>query len=469
MALALWAAIPSFCQEIVESFSPISDVTLRSDLPDRAFPHEKTIEMYTVRTAKKYAFPHPCAMYSEADFSRVRTNLSKSTAPWEVSQALVALKNSAFASLTRKPSPQPLIVRGDPTGTGIDHENYAYAMYDAAAAYQTALLWHLTGNEAYAQKSIEILNAWAATCEKIASNDANQMLAAGCQGYTFACAADMMLPYEGWAKTDVANFKRWMLQVFANKNKEFLENHGGQCNLHYWSNWDLVNLCSYLAIGILTENCDMVDYVVDYFYNGIGNGSIKNLVQGTFDDPLGSGEQICQAQESGRDQGHAEMSVMVAGNLAQMAYTFYTANPTYKNLDFFAANDNALLKLGEYVALSNLRTGSDNANKEGTWLIETASMPFNKYEYCIDCSCINNTHGTIQTRVADDAGRGGARPGWEIFYNHYAKVKGLPAGFRYVRQMADKMRPECGAGDSRYGNNSGAFDQLGWNTLMLYR
>jgi len=32
------------------------------------------------------------------------------------------------------------------------------------------------------------------------------------------------------------------------------------------------------------------------------------------------------------------------------------------------------------------------------------------------------------------------------------------------------MRPEAGAdGSSRYGTNSGAFDQLGWGTLMLYR
>ena len=31
------------------------------------------------------------------------------------------------------------------------------------------------------------------------------------------------------------------------------------------------------------------------------------------------------------------------------------------------------------------------------------------------------------------------------------------------------MRPYAGAvGSSRYGTNSGAFDQLGWGTLMLY-
>ena len=86
----------------------------------------------------------------------------------------------------------------------------------------------------------------------------------------------------------------------------------------------------------------MVNYVVNYFYTGNGNGALSNLIQGTFDDPLGSGEQIAQDQESGRDQGHAQMSAMVAANLAQMAYTLFTKNPSVTKLDFFSANNNAL-------------------------------------------------------------------------------------------------------------------------------
>ena len=420
-----------------------------------------------------YTFNHPCAMYTADDFARVKAELDGNTIP-EVSQAFAALKASPYSSLSRMPEPQELIVRGDPKGTGIDKENYAYAMRDAAAAYQTALIWKLSGDEAYAKKSIEIMNAWALKCKKITSNDANQVLAAGAQGYTFACAAEMMLGYSGWNAGDVAKYKQWMLDVFAPKNKDFLEHKDANtCAKHYWSNWDLVNMCSYMAIGILTENSDMVNYVVNYFYKGAGNGCINYLITGDFlQDPLGSGEMLAQDQESGRDQGHAQMSTMVTANLAQMAYSLYEQNKLNAEaakLDFFAANDNALLKLGEYVALSNLRNGSDNANKEGQWLVSATKMPFNKLEYCVGCSCRDKNHSAVHTSLADDSGRGSARPGWEIYYNHYAKVKGLSSGFIYVKQMADKMRPECGPGDSRYGNNSGAFDQLGWSTLMLYR
>lgn len=420
-----------------------------------------------------YTFNHPCAMYTADDFARVKAELEGNTLP-EVTQAFAALKSSPYSSLSRQPEPQEQIVRGDPKGTGLDKENYAYAMRDAAAAYQTALIWKLSGDEAYAQKSIEVLNAWSAKCKRIASNDANQMLAAGAQGYTFACAGEIMLGYDGWQADDVAKFKQWMLDVFASKNKSFLEHKDpNTCAKHAWSNWDLVNMCSYLAIGILTESSDMVNYVVNYFYKGEGNGCIKNLINGDFlPDPLGSGELLAQDQESGRDQGHAQMSAVVTANLAQMAYSLYEQNKLNADaakLDFFAANDNALLKLGEYVALSNLRNGTDNANKNGQWMVAAANMPFNRLEYCVDCTCRDKNHSAIHTVLADDSGRGGVRPGWEIYYNHYAKVKGLTSGFLYVKQMADKMRPECGPGDGRYGSNSGAFDQLGWGTLMMYR
>ncbi len=454
-SLALLFVVQTSCRE--NKFGVV-DLTL----PDGG-------EIYTP-VAAQYTYNHPCAMFNQADFDRVKASLDNNTAPQAVKAEFELLKNSAYVSFTYAPNPTEWIVRGDPAGTGVASENYANAMRDAAAAYQMALLWKLTGDARYADASVRVMNAWATICKGITSNDANQMLAAGAQGYTFANAAEIMRTYEGWAERDLALFKEWMVDKFARKNKEFIDNHGNQCDDHYWSNWDLVNMCSYMAIGILTEDNDMVNFIVNYFYNGVGNGCIKKMVQGTFPDPLGTGEEIGQNQESGRDQGHAMMSVAVAGNLCQMAYTLYQGNQSVPELDFFAANDNEIMKMGEYTALFNLRDGADQLNTTGGWLLTPDRMPFNEYVYCIGCSCPNQNHGTTHTAVANDEGRGKLRPGWEIYYNHYAKVKKLTNGYKYAKQAADKMRPEGGAdGNSRYGTNSGAFDQLGWGTLMLYR
>lgn len=435
---------------------------------DLTIPNEE--EVYTP-IAAQYTFNHPCAMYSQADFDRVKKSLDDATAPQAVKDELTLLKNSRFTVPGYTATPLEYIVRGDGTGITPDgKERYQEAMNDAAAAYQMALLWKLTNDSKYAAASVKVMNDWVKVCKGIKSNDANQMLAAGAQGYTFANAGEIMRSYDGWSATDFAKFKEWMVNVFASKNKEFMDKHQNTCDDHYWSNWDLVNMCSYFSIGILTENNDMVNFIVNYFYDGVGNGCIKKLIQGTFDNPLSMGEEIAQNQESGRDQGHAMMSVAVTGNLCQMAYTLFQYNPSVTQLDFFAAKDNAVMKMGEYTALFNLRNGSDQLNASGSWLITQDKMPFNEYKYCVDCSCKDKNHSAVHTQVANDNGRGNLRPGWEIYYNHYAKIKKLNGGYKYARQAADKMRPEGGVdGNSRYGTNSGAFDQLGWGTLMLYR
>lgn len=427
----------------------------------------------------EYVYKHPSAMFNQADFDRVKALLDDGSAPLPVQQEFAALKASKYTQLPYAPQPQEQIVRGDPTGTKTGSQNFTYAMRDAAAAYQMSLLWKLTGDNRYADAVVGILNAWADVCKEITSNDYDYMLAAGCQGYTFANAAEIMQTYEGWNAADQDDFKKWIVGLFGAKNREFLEHKKADtCDEHYWSNWDLVNMCSYLAIGILTENDEMVNYVVDYFYNGPGNGSIGKLIRGTHQDPLGTGETVCQNQESGRDQGHAQMSLMVTANLCQMAYTFYRENQADSRLDFFAANDNAVLAMGEYVALTNLRDGSDKENKTGAWLVTVTQMPFAAFDYCMDCACKGSgdkalgggRHGFTMTTFADDEGRGSLRPGWDLIYNHYAHVKGLSSGYTYVKAFAEKNRPECGAGDvTRYGDNSGAFDQLGWGTLMTYR
>ena len=432
--------------------------TVDLDIPEETY----------VPVAANYTFGNHCAMFTDADFARVKAALNNGSAAQAVKDEFQNLKNSNYTLLTYKATPQTKIVRGDATGTGFSGENYGYAMRDAAAAYQMGLLWQLTGDDRYASKAVEILNAWATTCTEITSNDANQVLAAGAQGATFANAAGMVYDYSGWSTSKREEFKGWIVKVFASKNKNFLDTHTGSnvCAEHYWSNWDLVNMASYFSIGVLTENSEMVNYVVNYFYQGVGNGCISRLIRGTHSDPLGNGEVICQNQESGRDQGHSSMSVAVTANLAQMAWSLYQSNPSVKELDFFSAKDNAIMKMGEYVALFNLRNGTDNKNANGSWLVTVDKMPFEKFVYCVNCSCRDKNHGATHTQASEE-GRGTIRPGWEILLSHYKSVN----GHKYIEQMANKIRPEGGAGEglNRYGDNSGAFDQLGWCTLMLYQ
>lgn len=414
-------------------------------------------------------FTHPCALYTSADFERVARSLENGSAPAAVQQEFQALKDCRYTNgdYGKVKHATVEIVRGDPKGTIEGTENYATAMRDAASAFQFGLLWNLTKDEEYAKRGVLILNDWAETCERVTANDPNYYLAAGCQGFTFALAGELLRGYTEWTETEQASFRQWMIDVFATVNLDFLTRHcSTTCGAgHYWSNWDLVNMCSYFQIGILCENKEMIEYICNYFLrNGNGNGNLAHLMTASHTDPLGTGEILYQMQESGRDQGHATMAIAVTVQLCQAAKALYQSNPLITDLDFFGAKDNAVLHGAEYIALTNLRQGSKNDNSDGAWLINVDQIPFTTVGPW--CKGGDNHEASHEHTVFDSEGRGTARTNWEMVVAHY-KGKGLPC--LYSETFAQKMRPECGSGDDRYGQNSGAFDQVGWSTLMLYQ
>ncbi|HEX7599265.1 MAG TPA: alginate lyase family protein, partial [Polyangia bacterium] len=257
------------------------------------------------------------------------------------------------------------------------------------------------------------------------TGDSNGQLRAGLYGYQLAAAAELMRDYSGWTASDWARLKDMMVTTFYATCSGFLQRHNGTCFDHYWANWDLANMTTVLAVGVLTDDRAKVDEAVSYFKNGVGTGQVDRMVNFLYPgNPV-----LGQSQESGRDQGHATLVVALAGAFAKIAYD--------QGEDLFAYKDNKLLALAEYTAKYNL--GED--------------VPWTNYTNC---------ENSVMTEISS-SGRGGQRPNWELFYNHYAKVKGLYAP--NSQRFAEMLRPEGGSGD--YGSNSGGFDQLGFGTLVF--
>ncbi|MCU7549444.1 alginate lyase family protein [Chitinophagaceae bacterium LB-8] len=370
------------------------------------------------QTVTAQSFVHPGLLHKQSDLDRMKEKVAAGEEPWKSSyDILVANSHSSLTRAYANPVPS-VIYRGF---DGTNPENYASLFRDVASAYATALRWKISGDEAYAEKSISIMNAWSASLTAI-SGTSDKFLAAGIYGYQFANAAEIMRTYSGWVPADFDRFKNMMLTVFYPMNKNFLETHNGACISNYYANWDLANMSSMISIGVLCDRRDIYNEAVDYFKNGAGNGSIKNMV------PYLYGE-LGQFQESGRDQGHAMLCVALSASFCEMAWN--------QGDDFYGYDNNRLLKAYEYIARYNL--GYD--------------VPFTTYSNCI---------GVIQTVVSPD-GRGNVRPAWEIVYNHYVNRKGLNAP--YISLYAQRVRPEGGGGN--YGPNSGGYDQLGYGSLTF--
>ncbi|MBV8389859.1 MAG: alginate lyase family protein [Mucilaginibacter sp.] len=382
-----------------------------------------SITIDTVRT-----IVHPGMLHSAADFARMTTKVNAGAQPWlDGWNKLVANRHSAPSYVAR---PVDTIVRGKPSDG--KRENYILACQDAAAAYQNALRWKIKGDTACGNNAVKIMNAWAAKCTFI-DGDSNKDLAAGLQGYQWANAAEIMRDYSGWTAADFTKFKNFMLNVYYPVSSDFLIRHNNTCATHYWLNWDMSNLCTVLAIGILCDDVSKVNFAINYYqHNGVGTAYIGNVTTASYSNGM------AQAQEAGRDQGHATMEVPLYGAFCQMAYNqgknFFDYNP-------WNAVNPPLLGVSEYIAAYNINT--------------TNTVPYTTY---------NNCQNSNQT-VISSASRGTIRPGWELVYNYYVKVAGKTA--TYTTQFATAVRSEGGGGD--YGPNSGGYDQLGFGTLTFSR
>ena len=369
------------------------------------------------------AFAHPGLLHTQGDFDRMALKVSAQASPW-VDGWNVLIANG-HASLSWTPRPQVEVDRG---GTG--PQNYGVLYNDIAAAYACALRWKVSGDKRYADKAVQIMNAWSSTLQRL-GGDSNVDLAAGLYGYEFANAGEIMRNYTGWAAADFAAFQAMMRNIFYPINHDFLNRHNGTEITHYWANWDLCNLASVMAIGVLCDDHSIFDEAVNYFLNGPGNGAIAQAVYYLHPGYLG------QWQETGRDQGHNTLGIALGGAICEMAWN--------QGIDLYGHDNNRFLAGAEYVAKANLLQPGGTAYY---------TVPYVTY------SNVDVTQTAFST-----GGQGTIRPCWALVYNHYVNRKGLAAP--WSKQFALQIQPEGGGGN--YGPNSGGYDQLGYGTLTCTR
>jgi hypothetical protein len=372
-------------------------------------------------------------LHSNADIAAIAAKVAANEAPWLDGWNRLNWNSRSSVNFVSPRTAGGVIERG----SGLN--NVATMYIDAASAYQTALQWRVGGKEAHGAKSAKILNAWSNDLTRLGGN-ADRFLMAGLQGYQFAATAELMRDHPDF---NLDRFIGMLNMHFYPMNSNFLIDHNGAFDSNYWANWDLCNMASVLAIGGVSDDQSKVDEAIDYFYNGKGMGSIKNLVPYLHEVEEEDGTIVLgQMQESGRDQGHAVMCVGLIGAFCEMAWNL--------GEDCYGADDNRVLKGVQYVAKYNL--GED--------------VPYTTYWQQRGNRHQNASHtGWTQWPALGAHARGHVRPVWESLLGHYSGRKGLDA--RWVQKMAETHRAEGGGGD--YGSASGGFDQLGFGTLMYYR
>jgi hypothetical protein len=341
---------------------------------------------------------NPGTLHTQADIARMKAGIAAGKEPW-VSGYQVLL-SSKFNNLNWPAYHTDYINRG-----GGAPNNYTRSQEDAQAIYTLALLWHLTGNAAYANRAVYIANVWSNNLRGI-TGDTNSSLAAGICGYLFAIGGDLLSAYPGWSQTDQQAYRNMVLDVFYPANLDFLWRahdtairNGG--HTHYRLNWETANMASIAAIGILCDNSALYEQALDYFTKGTGNGRIERAAWYIHSDGL------AQTEESGRDQPHNLGGWHAMALLCQMAWN--------QGDDLFGYDNNRVLRAFEYNAKYNL-------GHEVPWTFH------------------RNT--TLNYTETLSGWLRGIRQyyHYELIYNHYVNVKGIAAPWNKL--AAEATRPE---------------------------
>lgn len=360
------------------------------------------LSFFLLKHGEAQTFVHPGGLHTQTDLDRMKAQVAAAAHPWIDDWNV--LINDSKAQNTYSAAPQ--------ANMGANRQR---ADADAHAAYLNALRWYISGDTTFAACAVRNLNGWSAAVNQVPTGTDIPGLI-GISIMDFAIAAEVLRLYPGWASSDFARFKNMMSTYLYPVCHDFLTNHNGTCNSHYFANWDACNLSALIAMGVLLDDTAKFNEGVNYFESGAGNGAIANAVY--YIHPNGMG----QWQESGRDQAHAMLGLGFLAYGCQVAYN--------QGVDLFAYSSNRLLAGAEYNAAYNL----------WKW------VPYKPYN---NCDNVNMFYPAINGH-----GRFDNKPIFELLYNHYVVLKGVSAP--NVKAVADMVRPE-----------GGDLDHLGYGTLTF--
>jgi len=194
------------------------------------------------------AFTHPGVGVSRAQLDFVRTKVQAGAQPW--TNAYNQAKSSNYASLSRTPTPRAVVECGP-----YSNPNYGCTneREDAIAAYTDALIWYLTRDDRYAQKAIQLMDAWSGTITD--HTNSNAPLQTAWAGSSWPKAAEIIKHvYGNWP--NAGRFGTMLRNVYL---PEII--NGSNSN----GNWELSMTEAIQGIGVFLDDPTVYDKAISLY------------------------------------------------------------------------------------------------------------------------------------------------------------------------------------------------------------
>jgi hypothetical protein len=256
---------------LVATLSGALLATVLAGAASAANPPTTAATAATVTPAAPAVFTHPGVMVSQSQLDFVRGKVQAGAQPWK--SANDQMMASSYASLSRTPAPRAVVECGS-----YSNPNYGCTdeRQDAIAAYTDALAWYITQDARYAQKAIQIMDAWSAVITS--HTNSNAPLQTGWAGSVWPRAAEIIrYTYSSWPNVD--RFSTMLRNVYL---PEVI--NGSNSN----GNWELSMMEAAVGISVFLNDRTSYDKAVTRYLNRVQayiylstDGSVPKTVPGS--------------------------------------------------------------------------------------------------------------------------------------------------------------------------------------------
>ncbi|MGW3684753.1 alginate lyase family protein [Streptomyces sp. NPDC005125] len=283
---------------------------------NRAAPADGPQAVKAATVAAPASFTHPGVLVSRPQLDFVRAKVQVGAQPWK--SAYDQMLASKYASLTRTAKPRAVVECGS-----YSNPNYGCTdeREDAIAAYTLALAWYITQDSRYAQKSIEIMDAWSAVIQD--HTNSNAPLQTGWAGSSWPRAAEIIkYTYSSWPNS--GRFATMLRNVYLPKVINGSNSNG---------NWELSMTEAAIGIAVFLEDRTAYDKAVTKFRGRVpayiyitADGALPKTAPGsgldTRDEIVGywQGQSTFMdglSQETCRDLTHTGYGISAISHIAE--------------------------------------------------------------------------------------------------------------------------------------------------------
>ncbi|HHQ4780915.1 TPA: alginate lyase family protein [Aeromonas veronii] len=320
-----------------------------------------------------FAFEHPGVLLNKTDIEFVRQKVSNEVEPWFSSyKNMLAspLANRSYLPTAKWDS----MACGGPDGEGIA-QRCKIEREDARAAYTQALAWLYSGDNVYAENSINIMNAWS---EQFTGHHTgqNQALQASWAAAVWARAAEIIKHtyiIDGSSKWNSDKIKKFEHML----RSRYIDDINGQKTDCHFGNWQAVITEAKLNSAVFLDDQKLFDESLERFHKYFptyvylySDGGLPKPIAGCYShdelDKFNSYWSITNkttplkqghAQETCRDLEHLAYGVAGFVNTAQTAYV--------QGVDLYSQEKERFISVMEFNAALDMAGNRDLLNECG--------------------------------------------------------------------------------------------------------